>query len=120
MKKFLAVLLICFNGLLALPSAQAEPVTLMILAPLALEAAKEASPAVIAGMRGSSGQLSEIGTDMGNILRLPLGVVQSTAGLPFGLLGDGLENLTLGLMAPLQLVGDVLILPFSFWTAGGQ
>lgn len=120
MKKLLAVILLCFNGFFAMESANAEPVTLMILAPLALEAAKEASPAVIAGMRGSSGQLSEIGTDMGNILRLPLGVVQATAGIPLGMLGDGLENVTIGLVAPLQLVGDVLILPFSFWTAGGQ
>ena len=103
-----------------LPEAKAEPVTLMILAPLALEAAKEASPAVIGGMQGSRGQLAEIGEDMGNILRLPLGILQSTAGIPLGMLGDGLENITLGLVAPLQLVGDLLILPFSFWTAGGR
>ena len=64
-------------------------------------------------------RMEEIGKDMGNLLMLPLGIVQATLGIPLGLLGNGLENIVIGLCAPFQLVGDVLILPLSFFGVGG-
>ena len=98
---------------------QAEPVTMVILAPLALEGAKIASPHVITAMQNGGQQLLEIGKDLGNILRLPLGILQATLGAPVGLLGEGVDNIVIGMFAPFQLVGDVLILPFSFFRGGG-
>lgn len=98
---------------------QAEPVTMVILAPLALEGAKIASPHVITAMQNGGQQLLEIGKDLGNILRLPLGILQATLGAPVGLLGEGVDNIIIGMFAPFQLVGDVLILPFSFFRGGG-
>ena len=105
---------VCFS-----PKAHAEPVTMVILAPLALEGAKVASPHVITALQNGGRQMLEIGKDMGNILRLPWGLLQATFGFPLGLFGEGLENITAGLCAPFQLVGDILILPFSFFRRGG-
>ncbi len=105
--------------MIAPPKAQAEPVTMVILAPLALEAAKQVSPYAISALQSGGRQLLEVGKDLGNLLRLPLGIIQVTLGLPFGMLGDGVENITIGLFAPFQLVGDVLILPLSFFGVGG-
>ena len=119
MKKLLLIPLIMISSMIAPPKAQAEPVTMVILAPLALEAAKQASPYVITAMQNGGRQMLEIGKDMGNLLMLPLGIVQATLGIPLGLLGNGLENIVIGLCAPFQLVGDVLILPLSFFGVGG-
>ena len=73
----------------------------------------------IVGYKLQNQQLLEIGKDLGNILRLPLGILQATLGAPVGLLGEGVDNIVIGMFAPFQLVGDVLILPFSFFRGGG-
>ena len=119
MKRFILILLTAAGCFFRVPEAHAEPVTMVVLAPLALEAAKQASPYVISALHSGGRQLLEVGKDMGNILRLPLGVVQVTLGLPFGMVGDGLDNIMMGFFAPFQLVGDILILPLSFFGAGG-
>ncbi|MBR2626592.1 MAG: hypothetical protein IKD23_09395 [Lentisphaeria bacterium] len=118
MKNLILIFLLCATVFTAY-EAKAEPVTMIILAPLALEAAKQASPYVITAMQNGGRQMLEIGKDMGNLLMLPLGIVQATLGIPLGLLGNGLENIVIGLCAPFQLVGDVLILPLSFFGVGG-
>ncbi|MBE6355496.1 MAG: hypothetical protein E7058_00105 [Lentisphaerae bacterium] len=119
MKKFCLILLLLTGGLIYAPRAQAEPVTMVILAPLALEGAKIASPHVIAAMQRGGRQMLEIGKDLGNLLRLPWGLCQATLGAPLGLFGQGVENMVIGVCAPFQLVGDVLILPLSFFGIGG-
>ena len=93
MKKFVAIVLIISGMSVFIPRAEAEPVTMVVLAPLALEAAKQASPYVITAMRNGGMQLLEVGKDLGNILRLPLGIIQATIGAPFGLYGSGWENI---------------------------
>lgn len=113
------IILLLAGGVVYAPRAQAEPVTMVILAPLALEGAKIASPHVIAAMQRGGRQLLEIGADLGNILRLPWGLCQATLGAPLGLFGQGVENIVIGVLAPFQLVGDILILPFSFFGVGG-
>jgi len=118
-KRLLFILLTVFFCLFHVSKACAEPVTMVVLAPLALEAAKQASPYVITALQNGGQQLLEVGRDVGNILRLPLGVIQVTLGLPFGMLGDGLDNIVTGFFAPFQLIGDVLILPLSFFGVGG-
>ena len=119
MKKLLLIPFILLSSMIAPPKAQAEPVTMVILAPLALEAAKQASPYAISALQNGGRQMLEIGKDIGNLLRLPLGLIQMTLGFPLGMLGDGLENIGIGLFAPFQLVGDILILPLSFFGVGG-
>ena len=90
-----------------------DPVTMAVLAPIALKGARQASPYVISGMQRAGRQLLVIGGDVANLLRLPLGVVQATLGAPFGFLGDGIKNIGTGLLSPLELVLDVLNLPLA-------
>jgi len=118
-KKLLLITILFAVNVCFTHRVQAEPVTMVILAPLALEGAKIASPHVITAMQNGGQQLVEIGKDLGNILRLPLGILQATLGAPVGLLGEGVDNIIIGMFAPFQLVGDVLILPFSFFRGGG-
>ena len=115
-KKFL---LIFFVIVFIFPAPQlkaVEPVTMIVLAPLALQAAKEASPYVIGGMQNAGNQMVNIGKDVFEIFYLPLGALQCTAGLPFGLLGNGINNIGTGITAPFRLVWDVLLLPVSVFT----
>ena len=99
----------------ASPQARGEPVTMIILAPLALKAANMASPHIIEWMTNSGAQLLTIGRDIVDIFCLPLGVIQCTAGAPFGLFSNGLGNIGAGCAAPFKLVVDVLLLPLSFF-----
>ena len=112
MKKLLSAVI--FAVITVIP-VKAEPVTMMVLAPVALKVANDASPHVISGMRSSGGQLLEVAKDIGNILRLPWGAVQATAGAPFGLFSNGLGNIGAGCVAPFKLVVDVLLLPLAFF-----
>ncbi len=99
----------------ASPQTHAEPVTMIILAPLALKAANMASPHIIEWMTNSGAQLLTIGKDIVDIFCLPLGIVQCTAGVPFGLFSNGLGNIGAGCVAPFKLVVDVLLLPLAFF-----
>ena len=100
------------------PAAKAEPVSMIILAPLALKAANMASPYVIQWMKNSGNQLLNIGRDIVDILCLPLGIVQCTAGVPFGFFNNGLGNIGAGCAAPFKLVWDVLLLPLAILGIG--
>ena len=48
-----------------------------------------------------------------NILRLPLGAVQSTVGWPFGYLNEGLYNIKRGVKGAGSVVKEVILLPFE-------
>lgn len=98
--------------------AHAEPVTMIILAPLALKAANMASPYVIKWMQNSGGRLLNIGKDLVDLMLLPLGIFQCTAGAPFGYFSNGLGNIGTGCVAPLRLVWDTLLLPLAIFGIG--
>ena len=98
--------------------AKAEPVSMVILAPLALKAANMASPYVIQWMQNSGGQLLNIGRDVVDLLCLPLGVIQCTLGAPLGFFSNGLGNIGAGCVAPFKLVKDVLLLPLAIFGIG--
>ena len=114
------VLIFSIAGLMTFGSAKshAEPVSMIILAPLALKAANMASPYVIKWMQNSGGRLLNMGKDVVEILYLPLGVVQCTAGAPFGFFGQGLSNIGSGCVAPFKLVWDTLLLPLAIFGIG--
>lgn len=112
-KLFLSIFLVVSVYLLApAPEASAmEPVTMVALAPVAIEVAKVAAPYVIQGMRHLVVGLVDMGKDMIDIFRLPLGFFQSTFLGPFGFFYDGLKNLVKGGIAPFKLCLDALLLP---------
>ena len=118
MKKliFTGLVIAMLSGLIYTPKAEAmDPVTIAILAPIALKAAKIAAPYVLRGLACGGKGLLEMGGDVIDILRLPLGVVQSTLLWPFELFGTGIDNMIQGGIAPFSLVWDTLDLPIKFF-----
>ena len=106
--------MLAFSGMTA-PRAQAfEPVTMTLLAPVALKVYEAAEPRLIRGAQTGGRKLVEIGGNVFEILLLPLGAVQVTLGAPFGFFGNGVKNIGKGCIAPFKIVLNVLALPFSF------
>lgn len=111
----LIVLLSVFLCSMVQPEAKAiDPVTIAILAPIAIKAAKVMRPYIQRGIISGTKGLIQTGKDTLEILYLPWGVVQMTLGLPFGGLGPGISNVGRGLIAPFKVVADVLYLPIQF------
>ncbi|MBR2373636.1 MAG: hypothetical protein IKA87_05340 [Lentisphaeria bacterium] len=92
-----------------------DPVTIAILAPVAIKAAEVMMPYVLQGLKNAGIHLVKMGLDLAGILKLPLGVIQSTLGAPVGMFQDGLRNMVDGVLAPLQLVWHTLTFPFAIF-----
>ncbi len=103
------------SGMFYTQKAEAiDPVTIAILAPIALKAAKIAAPYVIRGLKCGAVGMLEMGVDVLKILLLPLGVLEVVLLWPFGLLQSGFGHIVQGGWAPFALVGDTLLLPLRF------
>ena len=101
---------------LSTPEAVAiEPITMVLLAPVAMKVYQAAEPRLVRGMRTGGKKLVKMGVDTFEILYLPLGLVQSTAGAPFGFFKSGVKNMGKGIIAPGKLILDTLAFPFSLW-----
>ena len=97
------------------PKAEAiDPVTIAVLAPVAIKAAKIMRPYIQRGLVSGTRGLIKTGKDTLEILYLPWGLVQMTLGLPFGGFNPGIRNVGKGFMAPVKVVTDVLCLPLQF------
>ena len=117
MKKptFLMLLVVFSTYMFApIPKAKAmEPVTIALLAPIALKVAEKARPYVQRGLLNGAKNLLVCGKDLLQLMRLPLGVVQSTVLMPF-FFSQGIKNMVLGGVAPFKLCYHVLLLPLQF------
>ena len=102
------------------PEARAmDPVTIAILAPIAIQVAKAMMPYVIRGMINMGRMGMKAGREMLNILRLPLGLVQVIFLWPWGRnFSSGLRNLGHGAVAPFMMTFYFLLLPFSVFGVG--
>lgn len=99
-----------------MPRAKAiEPITMALLAPVAVKVYEAAEPRIIRGARTGGKKLVEMGTNVFEILYLPLGVVQATLGMPFGAFNSGIRNIGKGLVAPGKLVLNTLAFPFTLF-----
>lgn len=92
-----------------------DPVTIAILAPVAIKAAEVMLPYVLQGLKNAGTQLMKMGLDIAGILKLPLGLVQSTLGAPVGMFHDGVSNMVDGVVAPLQLVWHTVTFPLAIF-----
>ena len=100
------------------PEVQAfEPVTMALLAPVALKVYEAAEPRIARGARCGGKKIVEMGANVFEILYLPLGLVQVTLGAPFGFFGSGINNIGKGIIAPGKLVLNTLALPFALMGA---
>lgn len=98
----------------AMPRAEAmDPVTIAILAPLAVKAAKVAAPYVVRGIKCGGLQVKKMGVDLFKILALPLGICQMTVGAPFGYFKVGANNCWIGIQSPFKFIWDTLMLPIA-------
>ena len=99
----------------AVPKAEAmDPVTIAILAPLAIKGAKVAAPYVVRGIKCGGKQMKKMGFDLAKIMALPLGLCQMTIGAPFGHFKRGANNCWIGIQSPFKLLWDTLMLPLAF------
>ena len=97
------------------PEAKAmDPVTIALLTPVAIAAAQKAQPYVVRGLKGGLAGFVDMGVDMIDILRLPLGLLEITLGAPFGFFKAGVRNIVLGFVAPFKLAFHAAILPIKF------
>lgn len=92
-----------------------DPVTIAILAPVAIKAAEVMMPYVIQGLKNAGVHLMKMGLDLAGILKLPMGLLQATLGAPIGMFDSGLQNMLAGLTAPLQLVWHTLVFPLAIF-----
>lgn len=98
--------------LLPLPQAKAiDPITIAILAPVALQLANAARPYVIRGMLNLGKGLIRVGKDVVELVFLPYGILKMTLGAPFGGFRSGLVYTLRGGIAIGKLIFHVLILP---------
>lgn len=89
-----------------------DPVTMAILAPVALKVAEAAKPFVIRSVVGTGKGLFKIGKDVFEILYLPYGLGEITLGLPFNKGRKGLVHIVRGgVIAPAKLLVHIIILP---------
>ena len=106
---------IVFYGM-AVPKAKAmDPVTIAILAPILLPYAIKIADYTAKGLIKTIPGWVSAGTQMLNILRLPLGVCQIFLGFPFGLAGYGFGNIVKGVIAPFMFMKEILCMPLYFF-----
>ena len=98
--------------LLPLPQAKAfDPVTIAILAPVALQLANAARPYVIRGLVNLGKGLIRVGKDVIELVFLPYGLLKMTFGAPFGGFRSGLVYTLRGGIAIGKIIFHILILP---------
>ncbi|MBE6388610.1 MAG: hypothetical protein E7043_00375 [Lentisphaerae bacterium] len=89
-----------------------DPITMAILAPVALKVAEAAKPFVIRSLVSTGKGVLQIGKAAFEILYLPYGLGELTIGLPFNKARKGLVHIVRGgVIAPAKIVVNVLLLP---------
>ena len=91
-----------------------DPVTIAILAPVAVKCAEIAAPYVWRGVQNGGRHLLKMGENIFDLFRLPVGILQATLGSPFGMFSSGMKNIVSGTLAPLSLTLNSLLLPLAF------
>ncbi|MFA6102127.1 MAG: hypothetical protein WCV67_11545 [Victivallaceae bacterium] len=117
MRKALVLIILIGLAFMFFPAPQAkamDPITIALLTPVAIAAAQKAQPYLVRGLQGGLKGFKDMGMDLIDVFRLPLGVLQATLGAPFGFFKDGLRNVVLGVVAPFKLAFHTVMLPVRF------
>ncbi|OGV59117.1 MAG: hypothetical protein A2X49_02145 [Lentisphaerae bacterium GWF2_52_8] len=94
------------------PKAEAQdPVTIALLAPIAIKVAQVAAPYVMRGLANAGRGCVLAGLDMIHIFLLPIGFFEITFGAPFGFFKDGVRDMIVGSIAPFSLCFHVITIP---------
>lgn len=102
---------------LPIPESNAflDPVTIMILAPIALKAAAIAKPYVIRGLMNLGKHCVKMGSAMLEFMRMPVGMIQMTLGAPFGGLAPGLKNIVKGGLGLGKFIVRATMIPLAIF-----
>lgn len=92
------------------PCRAMDPVTIAVLAPVAIKGAEVAAPYVLRGLASGGKHMLQMAGHSAELFLLPWGVGQI---LVFDY-ASGAGNIFQGLCAPLKLAGDALLLPIAF------
>ena len=114
MKKTFFLLVLTLFVFFAFPAPEAkafDPVTISLLAPIAMKAVQVASPYIIRGLVNLGKGCVKVGKDMVDFFRLPLGMGQVMFMWPFGYFKSGVRNIVLGGIAPAKLCLHTVLLP---------
>lgn len=114
MKKTFLLLVLTLFVFFAFPAPEAkafDPVTISLLAPIAMKAVQVASPYIIRGLVNFGKGCVKVGKDMVDFFRLPIGMGQVMFMWPFGYFKNGVRNIVLGGIAPAKLCLHTLLLP---------
>lgn len=109
--------LVCITVVMAAfscpPKAHAiDPITMAILAPIAVKAAEVAKPYVIRAAVNTGAGLFKVGKDVFEILYLPYGLGEITIGAPFHRFRRGVVHIVRGgVVAPTRLFLHVMLMP---------
>ncbi|MBR2435628.1 MAG: hypothetical protein IKB22_09170 [Lentisphaeria bacterium] len=117
-KRFFLILLLLLSTSFyfgTAPEAEAiDPVTIAVLTPIAIQAAKILMPYVLKALRNMAVVFLRGCKHLIGLIRLPLGLVQC---LLFQYKA-GLTNLWHGITAPFKFGGNMLLLPISIFGIG--
>lgn len=118
MKKLLMI--VCLGAAFAVvkPAAAVDPATMTAAAPKALELAAIWSPHTIRALQSGGVGLMQIGKATVSIFLLPVGILQCTLGMPFGMFDDGVGNCVKGGIAPFELTYQVILFPIRIFSLG--
>ncbi len=92
-----------------------DPVTIAILAPIALKVAQIAQPYVTKGLINYGKGLLLCGKDLIQVFLLPVGFIQI---IPFCHVSSGIKNIAQGCIAPFTLGFHVMMLPLNIFGVG--
>jgi hypothetical protein len=88
-----------------------DPVTLAILAPVALQTASAARPLVVRSIVNTTKGIFKVCQAAFRILYLPYGLLKMMFGFPFGGFHSGLVYFLKGCIAPFLIIFRILLLP---------
>ena len=115
----LTLLAVLFTFFAPRYEAQAmDPVTIAILAPIAIQVGKAMMPYIIKGLTNMGRMGLKAGVEIINIFRLPLGNLQLTLLAPFGMFYSGLQNTIIGFIAPFKMAFFILMMPVAAFGIG--
>lgn len=103
----------CYMFAFPPPKAKAiDPITMAILAPVALQVANAAKPYVIRGIVNTGKGFFKVGKAAFEMLYLPWGFLELTFGLPFKKARRGLVHVVRGgVIAPAKIFVHTLLMP---------
>lgn len=116
MKKLLIIIVVAMAFMaVTIPKAKAmDPVTIGILAPIAIEygtpIAISAAEYAFKGLMNAGVGFIDIFKDMIGVFMLPIGFLEITLGMPFGLFSNGCSNIAEGFVAPFKLAFHAVML----------